>query len=227
MTPYREKSATGDPFFCSWSGGKDSCLSLYRAVRRGMRCAALFTMFVEDGSLSRSHGQPARAVEAQAEAMGIPLRTACASWDDYEQVFKQTVRGLITEGVRDGVFGDIDLQAHREWIERVCGEIGVRPHLPLWQEERRGMVHEFLQVGFKAVIVAVNAEKLDGRFLGRTLDLALLDELEAEGIDLCGEEGEYHTFVYDGPLFKQPVVFAFGPAQEHKGYRFVALAVRP
>jgi uncharacterized protein (TIGR00290 family) len=192
-----------------------------------MRCASLFTMLVEDGSLSRSHGQPARTLQAQAEAMGIPLRTASASWDDYEKVFKQTAWAFVAEDVRDGVFGDIDLKDHREWIERVCRESGVHPHFPLWQDERRVVVQEFLEAGFEALIVAVNSEKLDKRYLGRTLNPVLLDELEAEGVDLCGEAGEYHTFVYNGPLFKRPVAFAYGPIQEHKGYRFVALDVQP
>lgn len=227
MTVTAETKSPPLPFFCSWSGGKDSCLALYRALGLGMRCAALFTMLTEDGICSRSHGQPARSLQAQAEAMGIPLRTACASWNDYEYVFKQTARAFLNEGIQDGVFGDIDLQEHREWIERVCGDVGVRPHLPLWHNERRAVVRDFLESGFEAVVVAVNTRRLDGRYLGRTLDRALLDELEREGIDLCGQEGEYHTFVYNGPLFRRPVLFDFGPAQEHEGYRFTPLAVRP
>jgi uncharacterized protein (TIGR00290 family) len=213
-------------FFCSWSGGKDSCLALHRARQSGMECASLFTMLVEDGGFSRSHGQTHTAIRAQAEAMHLPLKTARASWEAYEDVFKQAGRSFVEQGIRGGVFGDIDLEAHREWIERVCGEIGACPHLPLWQSDRRVVVTEFLESGFLAVIVAVNSARLDTGYLGRKLDLSLLNELESEGVDLCGEDGEYHTFVYDGPLFARALSYTPGKVREHKGYAFVTLDVR-
>jgi uncharacterized protein (TIGR00290 family) len=213
------------PCFCSWSGGKDSCLALYRAIETGMQCEALFTMLIEDGSLSRSHGQSVEAIRAQAEAMGLPLRTAQASWADYEAVFKQTGRALVREGIRDGVFGDIDLETHREWIERVCGEVGIRPHLPLWKSDRVAAVGAFLESGFTAVVVAVNTARLSRDYLGRELNAALLAGLAEQRVDLCGEEGEYHTFVTGGPLFSRPLGWTPGPVQEHRGYAFVQLEV--
>jgi uncharacterized protein (TIGR00290 family) len=219
MTPHNTRC------FCSWSGGKDSCLALYRAMECGLRCEALFTMLVEDGSLSRSHGQSVAAIRAQAEAMGLPLRTAQASWAEYEAVFKQSGRTFVREGILDGVFGDIDLEAHREWIERVCGEIGIHPHLPLWKSERSAAVGAFLDAGFTAVVVAVNTARLSPDYLGRELDAALLAEFTVQGVDLCGEEGEYHTFVTGGPIFDRRLHWSAGCVQEHKGYAFVQLEV--
>ncbi len=157
--------------------------------------------------------------------MGLTLETACASWEDYEVVFKQTARGFLERRIGDGVFGDIDLDEHREWIERVCSEVGVRPHLPLWQCDRRKAVTKFLDAGFTAVVVAVNTARLERAFLGRELDSSLLTEFDARGVDLCGEEGEYHTFVTGGPLFARPLGLSPGPVQEQAGYAFVQLEV--
>jgi diphthine-ammonia ligase len=214
-------------FFCSWSGGKDSCLSLYRALQSGWECASLFTMIDENGERSRSHGLSPEALHAQAEAMGIPLRTAAASWDSYEKRFLEIAGSFREERVAHGVFGDIDLEPHRQWVERVCGEAGITPHLPLWQGNRRGLVEEFLDAGFKAIIVVVNTEKMPRRFLGRIIDRPLIGELESIGVDACGENGEFHTFVYEGPIFRKPITVTPGAAFPKDGYAFRPLAALP
>ncbi|MGE5579059.1 MAG: adenosine nucleotide hydrolase [Bacillota bacterium] len=116
----------GKRFFCSWSGGKDSCLSLYRAVQAGGIPAALLTMMTEGGERSRSHGLGTEIIRAQAGALGIPLVTRSASWGTYEGVFREAVREFAERGITTGVFGDIDLEEHREWCVRVCREAGVR-----------------------------------------------------------------------------------------------------
>lgn len=212
-------------FFCSWSGGKDSCLSLYRALKRGYSCASLFTMIDESGKHSRSHGLLPESLKAQAEAMQIPLRTAAATWGNYESQFKEQAALYRNENVRHGVFGDIDLEPHREWVERVCRESGITAHLPLWKGVRRTLVREFIDAGFKAVIVVVNTKKMPDRFLGRLIDAALVDELEAIGVDACGENGEFHTFVYDGPLFKKGLIFAKEDEIAIEGYAFLRITV--
>ncbi|GAB4345403.1 MAG: diphthine--ammonia ligase [Desulfobulbaceae bacterium] len=210
----------GRPFFASWSGGKDSCLALYRAIGQGGGPRRLFTMFAEEGR-SRSHGLPRTIIEAQAAAMGIPVRIETASWDDYESVFLDVLAELRDEGIVDGVFGDIDLAAHREWVERVCGSRGVRPHLPLWQEERRDLLDDFIGAGFRAMIVVVDHRRLDESFLGRVLDRKTVMELEAAGVDACGEEGEYHSLVFDGPLFAAPLEISRGAIVRRDGYSFL------
>jgi diphthine-ammonia ligase len=194
-------------FFASWSGGKDSCLAVYRTIRAGHACTSLFSMIDESGTHSRSHGLPPGALAAQANAMGVPILMARASWEDYEEQFKKGSEALKARGAVHGVFGDIDLEPHREWVERVCAESGLVAHQPLWHGARKELVGEFIAAGFRAVIVVVDALRMPDSFLGREIDGGLVSELEAIGVDACGENGEFHTFVFDGPLFKHRVDF--------------------
>lgn len=215
----------GRGFFCSWSGGKDSCLALYRAVRRGGVPRRLLTMLTGDGVRSRSHGLPPAVIAAQATALGIPLQTGSAGWDDYEAVFLARLAELRAAGLGDGVFGDIDLEPHRQWVERVCGVHDITAHLPLWQEARRDLLAEFIGAGFSATIVAVSDARLPPAFLGRELDWQAVADLEAAGVDACGEEGEFHTVVTDGPLFSAPLVLRQGAVIGHAGYSFLEVAL--
>lgn len=192
----------GTPFVCSWSGGKDSALAFHRAVRAGLRPVALLTMLQEDGARSRSHGLRPEVLDAQAEALGLPLLRGHATWDGYEASFIDQLRRAKALGAEAAVFGDIDLQPHRDWEEKVCGEAGLTPLLPLWLEPRRKLVDEWLAAGFRARLVAVREGRLPREFLGRILNLPLVAEIEALGCDACGEAGEYHTVVEDGPGFR-------------------------
>jgi uncharacterized protein (TIGR00290 family) len=212
-------------FFCSWSGGKDSCLSLYWALNLGYRCASLLTMIDETGKHSRSHGLSPEALKAQAESIGLPLRTVHASWGDYESRFKEQASRFREANVLHGVFGDIDLDPHREWVERVCRESGITAHLPLWKGSRRKLVQDFIDAGFKALVVVVNTDKMPDSFLGRLVDGNLVGELEAIGVDACGENGEFHTFVFDGPIFKKRLSITTGDAVVRQEYAFQTITV--
>lgn len=216
---------SGVTFVCSWSGGKDSCLALHRALQAGAEPRFLLSMLREDGARSRSHGLEPAILEAQAASLGIPLVTRTASWDEYESVFVAALQEVEAKGVRAGVFGDIDLDDHRAWEEKVCEAAGIEPYLPLWQAPRAELLDELIGLGFEAVIVAANAEKLDSGFLGRTLDHDLAREFEQIGIDLCGEEGEYHTVVVDGPIFAEPVRLIVGEPVLYDGYWFLDAAL--
>lgn len=211
----------GVPVFCSWSGGKDSCLALHRAIRAGARPRALLTMLVAGGGRTRSHGLPVETVRSQAAALGIPLVCRAGSWPAYERRFGEALEELRRAGTRDGVFGDIDVDAHRRWVEGVCGRHGVRPHLPLWREARPSLLEEFVAAGFEATVVAVRAGVLDRDLLGRSVDGELVRELEAAGVDLCGEAGEYHTVVTAGPIFRRPLRLRTGRAVMRDGYWFL------
>lgn len=215
----------GREFFCSWSGGKDSCLALFRAVRQGGVARRLLTMLTDDGLRSRSHGLPPAVLAAQAAALNLPLLTGCADWDDYEAVFLARLAELRAAGLADGIFGDIDLEPHRQWVERVCGCREIRAHLPLWQEPRRDLLGEFIGAGFTATIVAVSDARLPVSFLGRELDWATVADLEAAGVDACGEEGEFHTVVTNGPLFSAPLSLRHGEVVGHAGYSFLEVAL--
>jgi len=212
----------GRPFFVSWSGGKDGYLALHRAVARGGRLAALLTMTEADGRRTKSHALPVSLVRRQAAALGVPLVLRGASWDDYENAFLDGLAELRDGlGLGLGVFGDIDLQPHRDWVERVCGEAGIEAALPLWLEPRRRLLDELFAAGVSATVVVVNGDRLDARFLGRRLDPALVDELEAAGVDACGEEGEFHTVVTDAPLFAAPVALHVRGTTDVDQYHFI------
>ncbi|TJZ73001.1 diphthine--ammonia ligase [Chitiniphilus eburneus] len=213
------------PFLCSWSGGKDSCHALHAALAAGHRPVALLNMLNETGERSRSHGLSPALLRAQADALGLPLLTGSATWQGYEAEFvARLIEARDGHGARAAVFGDIDLQAHRDWEEQVCARAGIEALLPLWQRPRRALVEEMITDGIRAVIVSCNAQLGPG-FLGRAIDAATLDALEAAGVDACGENGEYHTAVLDAPTFARPLAVRQGEAQCHGGYWFLPLTL--
>jgi diphthine-ammonia ligase len=197
----------GTSVVCSWSGGKDSALALDLAVEAGARPRALLAMLDENGERSRSHGLPRSVLEAQAAAIGVPLVTGAAPWADYTDVFVRELAAVSAETAAC-VFGDIDIDEHRGWCRRACHAVGLVAQHPLWQRPRRQLLAELLARGWRATVVTVRSDLLDPSMLGRVLDHDLVDELEAAGVDVCGEHGEYHTVVTDGPLFAAPVPIA-------------------
>lgn len=213
-------------FVVSWSGGKDSALALARARQTLGDHGFLLTMFTEGGERSRAHGLARAILDAQANALGLPLVTGSASWDDYTPVFVRTLAGLRERhGVTAAVFGDIDLQAHRDWCLRACAEAGVDCLHPLWGEPREALVHEAIARGIEATVVAVRADVLAPDLLGRRLDHDLLAGFAAAGIDLAGEQGEYHTVVTGGPGFAAPLALVAGERVLRDGYWFLDLAL--
>ena len=210
----------------AFSAGKDSCLALHRARVQGFQVTTLLTMMEEHGKLSRSHGIPVDLLEAQALALGCVHRRASASWSDYEAVFIRELQGLKAGGITHMVFGDIDLQPHRDWEEKVCATAGLVPVLPLWHESRQALAHEVIDTGFQALVVCVNTRQLAQEFCGRWYDHAFLRDLPPE-VDWCGENGEFHTFVVNGPGFAAPVAIEKGEQREfiapahYGGDRFV------
>jgi diphthine-ammonia ligase len=210
----------------SWSGGKDSCLALNRVIALGAKPVALVTVFDESGARSRSHGLRQEVLAAQADRLGVGLRVVQASWATYEAVFKQELRSLHEQDVVDMVFGDIDLVPHREWEERVCRESQMRAHLPLWQCERRRLLEEFWASGFRCHVVAVDGKRLPQDVLGSELTRELADSFASAGIDECGENGEFHTVVVDGPLFRRPMSLAFGEVVARGDYLAIDAQVR-
>lgn len=197
--------------FVCWSGGKDSSLSFYRAIKKNFKIKYLLNMVSEDGKWSRSHRVSSELLKLQAKAIGIPILQRKSAWKNYEKEFKKAVSNLKKEDIQAGIFGDIDLQEHRDWVERVCKEMDIAAILPLWKEERELLISDFIQIGFKTIVVAINANFLGEAWLGRQIDNKFINDLKKlRDIDLCGEKGEYHSFVYDGPIFKNPVEFNIG-----------------
>jgi uncharacterized protein (TIGR00290 family) len=199
------------PYFCSWSGGKDCCLAFELAKEAGALPSALFTVMDETGVRSHSHGMTLSSLQLQAETLGVPLIVRHASWAGYEDAFGDGLAELKAMGIADGVFGDMRVAAHpewvshREWVEHVCGAAGVVAHLPLWEMGGDAVLASQLGHGIRAVIVTTRDEMLSQTFLGRTLDEACIEELRAAGCDPTGEGGELHTVVTSTPSFAVPL----------------------
>jgi diphthine-ammonia ligase len=191
--------------FASWSGGKDCCLALYRAKKEGLDVRYLFNMITEDKKRSKSHGISAKVIKEQASALGIPIIQQPTVDEEYEAVFTKKLKDLKRQGIDVGVFGDIDFNEHREWIERVCKNAAITPRLPLWLEDQNKLMNEFISEGFKAVVITVKADLMGKEFLGRIVDRELIRDITSldKGITPCGEAGEFHTIVVDGPIFKK------------------------
>ncbi len=211
-------NARGDRVFVSWSGGKDSYLSLLMAKDRGLDPACLLSFVGSDGH-SRSHGLKTEVLRHQASILGIPLELKEVSWESYEQGFEEAVKRIKAEhGLTGGVFGDINLEEHRQWVEKMCRRCGISYNLPLWLMEERRVSEELIRRGGKAMIVAVRSDLLDQSWLGRLMDDQYIEYCLSKKISPCGEGGEAHTLVIDGPLFKRPLRVEQGEIS-HKGDR--------
>lgn len=207
----------------SWSGGKDSCFAAMHAKAQGYAPTVLLNVLNEAGKISRSHGIPSAILQAQANAAGLPIELISSSWQEYEQHFTGALARLKAEHeLSHAIFGDIDLQPHRDWEEKVCANAGLTAVLPLWLQDRKDLVLQMLDAGIDTMIVSCNTV-MGERFLGQRLTPALIDELEALGIDACGENGEFHTLVLNCPLFSQPIDVQVRNKIQHEQYWFTEL----
>ena len=201
-------------------------MALYEAVRGGAEPELLVSMMVESGGRSRSHGLSREVLSAQAAAVGVPIEFGAASWSGYEAELLRVLEGVSANGgPKVGVFGDIDMQDHRDWVERVCGLRGLQAQLPLWQRDRRELMAAVLAAGFRPMIVAVRDGVLPRELLGVTIDAEVVAAIEAAGADAAGENGEYHTLVTDGPLFERPLPVECGDCSLRDGVWFVDVRV--
>ncbi|MFC5602085.1 diphthine--ammonia ligase [Sporosarcina koreensis] len=210
-----------ESFVASWSGGKDSALAYYRALQSGGVPERIWTMFEEDEERSKSHALPLEIIQAQAGSIGVPLMIRGADWNGYEERFLDAMKECVDAGIPNGVFGDIDLEDHLTWVQTACAKVGMKAIHPLWLEPRRKLLEEFVNAGFEAYIVVVNTKMMPADFIGREFTIELMDELESLGIDSCGESGEFHTVVVDGPIFKKRVPIEFKGRHKRDGYVFL------
>lgn len=191
----------------SWSGGKDSCLACYRALKQGYQVKYLLNFISKEYKRGCFHGIEAELLKLQTGLIGIPLVQKEVSPDmkEYENEFKQAVSELKAAGAEAMVFGDVYLEEHRSWVERVCKELKIQPVQPLWGLSPDKIVEDFINFGFKAIVVSCKEELLAKEFIGRYVDKDFLKELKKRQICPCGENGEFHTLVVDGPIFKQKI----------------------
>ncbi len=211
----------------SWSGGKDSALALHELARSGeCEVAALLTTVTEGTGRVGMHAVRRELLVRQADALGLPLRELVVPPFPANDVYEAAMRGVLeefaTRGVRRVAFGDLFLEDIRAYRERMLGPLGLKGVYPIWARDTAELAREFLDLGFRAVLVCVDVEVLDASFAGRELDRALLAELPA-GVDPCGENGEFHTFVFDGPEFRAPIAFERGDVRRESSFAFCDL----
>jgi len=211
----------------SWSGGKDSALALYELERAGeCEIAALLTTVTDATGRIGMHAVRRELVARQAESLRLPLRELMVPPFPANDVYEAAMRGVLEEfaasGIRRVAFGDLFLEDIRTYREGMLAGLGLQGLYPVWGRDTSMLVREFLEVGFRAVLVCVDVEVLDASFAGRELDRALLAELPA-GVDPCGENGEFHTFVFDGPGFRSPIAFERGDVRRESSFAFCDL----
>jgi diphthine-ammonia ligase len=211
--------------FVSWSGGKDCCQAAYLAVQQGFQIAYLLNMVTSDKRRSCSHGLPTRWIRLQAAAMELPLIQQPTTTANYEAVFSSILINLKSQGIKYGVFGDIDFEPHREWITRVCSSAGIMPVLPLWQEHQEDIAKKFIDQGFESVVIATQADLMGEEWLGRKYDADFLQRLSAydDEISPCGEAGEFHTLAVDGPLFRKRLEIQRAEKEKRQNHWFLKI----
>jgi len=165
-------------------------------------------------------------IEEQARSLGLLSAFRSATWQQYEVEFVSALHEFKKSGIEVGVFGDIDVDSHREWVRRVCDDAGIVPIHPLWKRDRRELLEELIGLGFIAKIVVINEQKMDKSFLGKTIQAQTIVDMEENGSDPSGELGEYHTVVTDGPIFSSIVEIEPAGEQHHEGYWFLKVNLK-
>src|SRR5579864_1790352 len=200
--------------YMNWSGGKDSSLCLYKVMQsKNYNIQYLLTSVNKTHNRISMHGVRVSLLKKQAEEIGIPLKMIelpeQPGMEEYEAEMKKSVDEMKNEGIHDALFGDIFLEDLKVYREKQLAMLGITPHFPLWKISTKKLMDEFLDLGFKAIIVCVNEKFLDKSFCGRIIDQAFVKDLP-ENVDVCGENGEFHSYVFDGPIFKKPIEFQKG-----------------
>ena len=212
--------------FC-WSGGKDSAMALHALRLAGeVRVAALLTTVTDEYDRISMHGVRRVLLERQAESLGLPLHPVlipphCVN-AVYEQRMKDALEEHLAQGVRRVAFGDIFLEDLRAYREKNLAEIGMQALFPIWKRDTRELAREFVRLGFRAVAVCIDPRALDPSFAGRELDASFFSDLPPS-VDPCGENGEFHTFVFDGPVFRAPIGIQVGKKVMRDGFCFCDL----
>lgn len=198
----------------NWSSGKDSALALYKILKEDQfEITSLLTSINQEFQRISMHGVPVSLLEKQAESLGFPLIKMEIpkepSMEEYQQIMSETMSKIKSQGVTHSIFGDIFLEDLRTYREEQLQSIGMKAVFPLWKQNTSDLIHEFLDLGFKTIVTCVNETYLDKSFAGRIIDEDFIKDLP-ENVDPCGENGEFHTFTFDGPIFKNPIKFEIG-----------------
>jgi uncharacterized protein (TIGR00290 family) len=208
----------------SWSGGKDSSLALYEIQKAGSHnVAGLLTTITEDYDRISMHGVRRALLEQQADSLGIPLRKILIPKDSNNAIYEARMKALLEEGLREGIdtvaFGDIFLEDLKLYREKNLAQLGMKGLFPIWKRDTKELAQTFINLGFKAALACIDTAILDPTFAGRPYDQALLRDFPPN-VDPCGENGEFHTFAYDGPIFKRPINHTVGEVVKRDRFCF-------
>jgi uncharacterized protein (TIGR00290 family) len=201
-----------------WSGGKDSALALHRATASGIQVKRLINFYDAATRRVRFHATRTDMIQAQADAAGMDLHAISTTWPEMESRLVAELAALRSEGFAGVVFGDIHLADVRDWYETRVRAAGLEHIEPLWKEDPARLVREFVETGGRAVITCVDLSRLDSSWLGRVIDEIFLDEIDATQVDPCGENGEFHSFAFQGPMFGHPVSWRPGEMRSQPGF---------
>jgi uncharacterized protein (TIGR00290 family) len=216
-----------EPILFCWSGGKDSAMALHAVLQQqDMRVAALLTTVTEGYDRISMHGVRRDLLEQQAESIGLPLHEVrippqCVN-PTYESRMEEALNIYYRQGVRSVAFGDIFLEDLRTYREKNLARIGMTAIFPIWKRDTRDLIRDFHSAKFRSIAVCVDPKVLDRSFAGRELDESFFEDLPV-GVDPCGENGEFHTFVFDGPIFRTPVPVRTGDVVERDSFIYCDL----
>jgi uncharacterized protein (TIGR00290 family) len=215
-----------DIYMC-WSGGKDSSLALYELRKAGVyNVAALLTTITEDYNRISMHGVRVALLEQQAESLGLPFRKVFIPKEASNEIYEARMRTVLEAGLQEGIdtvaFGDIFLEDLKIYREKNLAQLGMKGLFPIWKRDSAELAQTFIGLEFKAALACIDTNFLDPSFAGRAYDSALLRDLPA-GVDPCGENGEFHSFAYAGPIFKHPIPYTLGEVVKRDRYVFCDL----
>lgn len=200
----------GKKFVASFSGGKDSTLAVYRAIKQGMIPLELFITYNIDQERSWFHGITRDIINQLSKEINIPISLVETKGESYKENLEIKLKEAKENGAEVCIFGDIDIEDHFHWCTDRCKAAGIEAYFPLWQEDRKSIVYEFIDSGFRTILNVVDRTRMDESYVGNELTRELAEKIEESGVDICGEEGEYHTFVFDGPLFTRSIDIKVG-----------------
>jgi len=203
-----------EPVVLTWSGGKDSALALhYIKTSRQYQITYLLTTITEDYNRISMHGVRSILLDNQSEALGLPIEKVFisknSSNEEYENQMREKLLFYQRQGISSVAFGDVFLEDIRKYREQNLSKVTMKGVFPLWNKNTQKLAQQFIELDFKAVIICVDSQNLDKKFVGRYFDRQFLSDLPAN-VDPCGENGEFHSFVFDGPIFKRPISFKIG-----------------
>lgn len=205
----------------SWSGGKDSCLMLHELLKTQTHAVEALVCMVKQGRIGM-HGVPIQLLDRQTSALGVRLEKVETSESvRYEDALGKVLASYAAQGVRKTAYGDLFLEDVRAYREGFHDRLGLESLYPVWKRPTTDFARDFLNAGFKAIVTCVDSSKLDKSFAGRPFDSDFLADLP-ESVDPCGEKGEFHTFVFDGPMFREEIRFTVAPpvVRDHRAARY-------